>query len=170
VSGSVFSVCVFQLIKFTIFAKKYKMKKTIVSIFLLALTGGLMAQKPMSGQVSGERIPMYGASTGSSAADSTRLPIIFQARIMGLSPGSSYKYYVRFIRISDTSNVNATGAGVPLIMKRTGAWSTIASPDLSTAGGHDTLVLGIGVGEYTGWFAAMVTSDSRFTPANMYIR
>ncbi len=155
-----------QFINFIIFAKKYKMKKTIVTMFLLAVTVSLFAQKPVSGTVMGERVPLYCGSTGSSSADSTRLPIIFQAKLMGLTPGASYKYYVRFITLSDTSSSSTTGAGIPLVMKKNGSWYTISSPDLSTSGGHDTLVLGAGMGEYSGWFGGIYTSDSRFTPGN----
>jgi hypothetical protein len=142
------------------------MKKTISTILFMALTVALMAQKPTSGTVMGERVPLYCGSTGSSTADSTRLPIIFQAKIMGLTPGASYKYYARFISLSDTASSTTTGTGIPLIMKKNGAWYTIPSPDLSTAGGHDTLVLNIGVGEYLGWFGAIYTNDARFTPGS----
>jgi len=140
------------------------MKKTIVSIFLLALALSLNAQKPFSGLVMGQKVPLYCGSTGNSAADSTRLPVLFQAKIMGLTPGGSYKYFARFISLSDTSSTTTTGTGVPIIIKKSGNWSTISSPSLSTAGGHDTMVLPPGLGEYTGWFAAMYTNDSRFAP------
>ncbi len=140
------------------------MKKAIVSIFSLALTVTLIAQKPIFGPVVGEKVPMYCGSTGSSTADSTRLPILFQARIQGLTPGAKYKYFTRFISISDTASSTTTGAGIPIIIKKNGSFSTIASPDINTSGGHDTLVLDIGLGEYTGWFGAIYTSDSRFTP------
>lgn len=142
------------------------MKKTIISLFfLMAASVGLYAQKPVFGQATGNKVPLYCGSTGSSSpSDSTRLPVMFQARIFGLTPGASYKYFARFMSIADTSSSSTTGAGVPIIMKNNGNWTTITSPDLSTSGGHDTINLGMGMGEYFGWFGAMYDNDSRFTP------
>ncbi|HEY1046224.1 MAG TPA: Calx-beta domain-containing protein [Bacteroidia bacterium] len=139
-------------------------KFTILMSFLL-LGFKVQAQKPIFGQMMAERVPLYCASTGSSLADSTRLPVLFQARILGLTPGASYKYYARFIKIGDTANTSATGAGLPITMKN-GTWKALSIPDLSTANGHDTFNLPIGLGEYKGWFAVVIDSDSRFTPGS----
>jgi hypothetical protein len=137
-------------------------KLSILMLFLSSVLN-LKAQKPIFGQVMGERVPQVCGSTGTSTADSTRLPILFQARVLGLTPGASYKYYTRFIELNDTGSSTSTGAGLPLSIKK-GNWRTISSPDLNTAGGHDTFSLPIGFGDYLGWFGGIYTSDARFTP------
>src|SRR5690606_15576941 len=106
-------------------------------------------------------VPLYCGSTGSSSADSTRLPVFFQARIAGLNPGSSYKYFARFISLSDTGSTTTTGVGIPIVQRRNGSWISLSSPDLSTSGGHDTIVMMPGQGDYHGWFGAIYTNDSR---------
>jgi hypothetical protein len=142
------------------------MKKIIIclwSLFLFSAT--LIAQKPEFNSLSSEKTPLYCGSTGSGSADSSRLPILFNLNISGLNPGASYKYYVRMIRMSDTSNINATGAGTSLFLKPNGTWSSSSSPDLSTVGGHDTIKLDFNP-VYQGWFGVIYNSDSRFTPGN----
>lgn len=124
------------------------------------------AQKPSIGQVVGERVPQFCGSTGSSGADSTRLPIMFQARINGLNPGSRYKYFARFISLADTASSTTTGAGIPVVVRQNGTWGTISNPDISTSGGHDTITLTLGMGDYLGWFGAIYTNDARFTPGS----
>lgn len=145
-----------------------KMKINTFPILMLALLFSVtaFAQKPQAGQVIGERVPLYCGSTGSSAADSTRLPVFFQARIAGLNPGTRYKYYTRFISLADTGSSSTTGAGIPIIQKRNGTWFSISSPDLSTSGGHDTITVLPGQPDYLGWFGAIYTNDSRFTPGS----
>lgn len=142
------------------------MKIKIATILLLSgfLTHVLYAQKPTQGQVIGERVPLYCGSTGSAGADSTRLPVMFQLKVLGLKPGASYKYFTRFISLSDTADSTSTGTGIPIILEKTGSWRNIASPDLSTSGGHDTIILAPGIGEFSGWFGAFYNNDSRFAP------
>jgi len=143
------------------------MKKfTLAGLFLLAMTMQMFAQKPEAGQVLGERVPLVCGSTGTSTADSTRLPIMFQARINGLTPGAKYKYYTRFIVLSDTASNTTTGAGLPIIIRKNGSWSSISNPNLASPGGHDTIVLGNGQSDFVGWFGAVYDNDSRFTPGN----
>jgi hypothetical protein len=144
------------------------MKKILVTIFLMAFVVGVYAQKPYTNQAIGERVPLYCGSTGSGTADSSRLPVLFRARIVGLSPGSTYKYFARFISLSDTASSTTTGTGTPIIFKKNGTVSLISSPDLAVSGGHDTFSLPMGFGEYTGWFAATYNNDARFT-AGKYV-
>ena len=124
------------------------------------------AQKPSLGQMMGERVPQFCGSTGTAGADSTRLPIMFQARISGLNPGSRYKYFARFISLADTGSSTTTGVGIPVVVRQNGTWGTISSPDISTAGGHDTITLSLGMGDYIGWFGAIYTNDARFAPGS----
>lgn len=157
----------FQFVKKTIFAKKMKMKFNKLTILLAMLFVSMAgyAQKPQSGQLMTERVPLYCGSTGTSSADSTRLPVLFQMKIAGLAPGASYKYYARLISLSDTGSSTTTGAGIPIIIKKNG-WKAISNPDLSTSGGHDTITVTLGQGDIPYWFGVMVTNDSRFTPGS----
>jgi hypothetical protein len=144
------------------------MKKNIVTIIMIScfVAVSSFAQKPKVGQAQGEKIPLYCGSTGSSSADSTRLPILFQAKINGLTPGARYKYFARFISLSDTSSSSTTGVGTPIVLRKNGSWTTISNPDISTSGGHDTLSLTLAQSEYTGWFGAFYNNDSRFAAGN----
>lgn len=144
------------------------MKINTFPILMMALLFSVTAyaQKPQMGQVMGERVPLYCGSTGSSFADSTRLPVFFQARISGLTPGSSYKYFARFISLADTGSTTTTGVGIPIIQRKNGTWISLSNPDLSTAGAHDTFTMTPGQGEYIGWFGVVYTNDSRFSPGS----
>ena len=142
------------------------MKKNIATILVMSLFTAFssFAQKPKTGQIQGEKVPLVCGSTGSSSADSTRLPILFQAKINGLTPGGRYKYFARFISLSDTSSSTTTGTGTPLILKKNGSWISLSNPDIANSGGHDTMSLNLSQNEYTGWFGAYYTNDSRFAP------
>lgn len=142
-----------------------KVNKFTILMMALLFAWTANAQKPSLGQMMGERVPLYCGSTGNSTADSTRLPILFQARLSGLTPGARYKIFARFISAADTGSTTTTGTGIPIVI-RNGSWFAISNPDLNTSGAHDTITLGLGQGEYSGWFGAMYTNDSRFSPGN----
>jgi hypothetical protein len=139
------------------------MKKQITLLLLCSFTAFLFGQKPqLSQQFNIDKLPQYCGSTGSSSADSSRLPILFRASLSGLNPGSTYKYFVRFISLSDTGNVNSTGAGNPIFFKN-GNWTSTNAPHLDSAGRHDTVSLTTGP-MLESWFGAFYNNDSRFTP------
>lgn len=115
-----------------------------------------------NGFFNGTRIPLY---IGSTQGGSFQLPVVYRARVTGLAPNSSYKYFSRGIVASDfSSNSLYVGAGNPLFLD-SGSWKTTTTPNLSTASAHDTFWTN-GAGEYEGWFGFVYTSDSRFTKGN----
>ncbi|MBC7426416.1 MAG: T9SS type A sorting domain-containing protein [Bacteroidia bacterium] len=132
------------------------MKKTHLLILFFLSFSVAFAQKPKPGRFNGESVPLVMGS-----GTSTRLPVFFKASIIGLMPNTLYKYYVRFISISDTSSATTTGAGNPLFIEKT-SWVTTASPTFSTGTNHDTLQTTI-AGDYRGWFSCVYNADSRFT-------
>lgn len=139
------------------------MKKIIFAIFLVVSTiSNSWAQKPDNLGITGDKVPLYCGS--SINGDSTRLPIFFKATLSGLNPGVNYKYYVTFIKISDTSNTNIVGYGNPIFVKSSGNWRTTSTPDINTAGQHDTFSLSGPM--YTAWFGAYYDNNSRFTPGD----
>lgn len=139
------------------------MKKQVILLLLCSFTSFLFGQKPQfSQQFIVDKLPQYCGSTGSSSADSSRLPILFRASITGLNPGSTYKYFVRYISLSDTSDNNSTGAGNPIFFKN-GSWTSTNNPHLDSVGRHDTLDLSTNP-FFESWFGAYYTGDSRFTP------
>ncbi|MDI1235704.1 MAG: Calx-beta domain-containing protein [bacterium] len=139
------------------------MKKSILLfIYLVSFVVVLQAQKPVSSSnFTGLKIPGYCAS-----GDTTRIPILFQAQLSGLTASAKYKYYVMFIAISDTSNSAATGVGNDLLFRPNGNVVYSKTPGFS-AGNHDTLTVD-GSGAYTGWFGGLNTNDTRFT-AGKYV-
>lgn len=141
-------------------------KFTILMMVVFTSMSAFAQQKPSAGQMMGERVPLVCGSTGSSSADSTRLPVFFNLRINGLTPGGRYKIFPRLISLADTGSSTSTGAGIPIIIRKNGTMISIANPDISTSGGHDTITLPLGVGDYSSWFGVIYTNDSRFTPGS----
>ncbi len=135
------------------------MKKQIVLIIsLIAFMTVSLAQKPIkTPDFTGVKVPSYCAS-----GDTTRTPIFFQAKISGRAVNTKYKYYVSFIAISDTSSSSTTGVGNDFLFRTNGKIVYSNAPAFSP-GNHDTLTIGSG-GIFTGWFGALNTNDTRFTP------
>ncbi len=111
--------------------------------------------------LNGIKIPAYCAS-----GDTTRTPVLFQARVSGFSPGTKFKYYVSYINIADTSSTSATGAGGNIFVKANGSIGYTATPGF-IPGNHDTLTIDF-TGEFVGWFGAITNNDVRFT-AGKYV-
>lgn len=96
---------------------------------------------------------------------STRVPILFKAKVGGMVPNTTYKYCTRAMNSPDfTSTGLFAGAGVILGID-TGGWKQISSTSFSSGTGHDTLTSNM-IGEYEGWFGFFYTNNSRFTAGN----
>lgn len=140
------------------------MKQTFVLLtFFFALTFSFRVDaqnnlKPVNSVlVQGVKVPLYSAS-----GDTTRLPLLFQARLTGFTPFTKYKYYVSYISLKDTADSTAKGVGNPLIFRNNGNISYSSSPGF-TSGNHDTIAIGPS-GEFIGWFGAVTPNDTRFSP------
>ncbi|HPH82650.1 MAG TPA: hypothetical protein PL185_08735, partial [Flavobacteriales bacterium] len=109
-------------------------------------------------------LPQYiqGKTTSSN---NTRVPYVYQARITGLTPNATYRYY-NLVALSTDAD-NADGAGNVILT--TGAnFSFTSSPNLTSSYGQLTADA---TGAYTGWFATEPTGNVRFTAGNdLYFR
>jgi hypothetical protein len=93
----------------------------------------------------------------------TRLPVVFRAKLTSLTAGKLYRYIVQAGKFSDIGTTN-TGAGNTLFMNPDSAASAYTTgPALTTAGNYSVFRANSS-GEYTGWFAFVNTGNARFTP------
>ncbi len=101
------------------------------------------------------------AATGTN----TRLPIVFRAKVSGLNPNSTYRYYVQGTLSADFGTSNS-GSGMSVLINSSAATYVItSSPGLSTAGAYETFTTDAS-GTFTGWFGMMNTTGTRFTAGN----
>lgn len=140
--------------------KYYKMKKIILSIiislFVLLTNGQILTPTNFSPIL----IPRF---TGSGS--STRMPIVYRATLTGLAPNTMYRYFNQ-LAIRVDFGTTSSGAGNPLFISNSNFRYT-TSTSLTTIGGYDSLTTNSS-GSYTGWFANVYTSNSRFV-AGAYV-
>jgi hypothetical protein len=137
------------------------MKRLLLIVLALITTQMVFAQKPQPGVFTPIHLPKYASHSGTNA-----LPTVFRARLMNLAPNTSYKFYVRIIRISDTSSTSTTGLGSSVFIDSSGKnWRFISAPSLTTAGSHDTLTTDF-AGTYEGWFAFYPSTNAAFAEGN----
>ena len=108
----------------------------------------------------GVTVPQYMGSNESSGA--RRLPVVFRARVTGLTPGTTYRYYVQATTPHDIG-VAESGSGNPLIVSTIGTNYTYATTPKLTTDSSGILVADA-QGNYAGWFAFVNTSNTRFGP------
>ncbi|OYU80351.1 MAG: hypothetical protein CFE23_09810 [Flavobacterium sp. BFFFF1] len=124
----------------------------------------LLTQSGFTGVI----VPQYMASGTSS-----RLPVIFRATVSGLTPNTSYRYFINGATNAatgggtvDFGTTNA-GAGNPLLVNSTGtSFIYSSSASISTAGNYETFTTDAS-GNYTGWFGFVNTGNGRFTAGNL---
>src|SRR5688572_25876032 len=141
--------------------------KVLTFFMLLFASLSLKAQLVTQSNFTGIIVPQF-MSSGTSA----RLPMVFRAKISGLLPNSTYRYYVQGTTNSSLNGANLdfgtsnSGAGNALLISQDGSTFTITtSPGLSTAGAYETFVTDAN-GCYTGWFGLMNTGATRFSAGN----
>ncbi|WP_298152512.1 YDG domain-containing protein [Flavobacterium sp.] len=116
----------------------------------------LLTQSGFTGVI----VPQYMAS-----GTSTRLPIIFRATVSGLTPNTSYRYFINGALTTDFGTPNP-GAGNPLLVNSDGtSFIYSSSASLSTAGNYETFTTDSS-GNYSGWFGFANTGNARFTAGN----
>ncbi|RYD80370.1 MAG: hypothetical protein EOP53_08125, partial [Sphingobacteriales bacterium] len=127
-----------------------------IVFFFLSFQG--FSQTLSQQNFSGIIVPQYMAATGTN----TRLPIIFRAKVSGLSANSTYKYYIQGTTASDLGTSNSGSGMSVLINTSTNNYTITSSPGLSTAGTYETFTTDAN-GTFTGWFGMMNTTGTRFT-------
>lgn len=124
----------------------------------------LLTQSGFTGVI----VPQYMAS-----GTSTRLPVIFRATVSGLTPNTSYRYFINGATNATTGGgsidfgTTNPGAGNPLLVNSTGtSFIYSSSASISTAGNYETFTTDAS-GNYTGWFGFVNTGNARFTAGNI---
>jgi len=98
---------------------------------------------------------------GVNGTNSNRIPFAYRARLTGLLPDSTYRFYNQVVISSDT--VIANGAGNCIFTLATGGFVRTSNPSLATAGNYGTFTTN-GTGAYEGWFITEPTGNKRFVP------
>ncbi len=108
-----------------------------------------------------------------SSGTNTRLPVMFRATVTGLTPATTYRFYIQGATNASTNNASLDigttnpGAGNSLLINSAGTTYTLTSnPSATTAGGYETFTTDAS-GNYTGWFGFVNTGNGRFSPGNI---
>lgn len=93
-----------------------------------------------------------------------RIPMIYYAKVSGLSPNTTYRYFNQIARSVDFGG-NNPGAGNPFLFYGYTDFLYTSSPSLTTAERHGLFTTDAN-GEFTGWFGITHTGNARFTPGD----
>jgi len=113
----------------------------------------------MGPQLTAVILPKY--IEGVNGTNSNRIPFAYRARLTGLLPDSTYRFYNQVVISSDTITTN--GAGNCIFVSGTGDFVRTSSPGLATTGNYGTFATD-GTGAYEGWFITEPTGNKRFVP------
>jgi hypothetical protein len=144
--------------------KNYLDMKKFLTLLSLVLIANLGFSQNLTDTVGfqGVLVPQYMGSGSSS-----RLPIIYRAKLTNLDPNTTYRFYTNLAANTDLGTSNS-GAGNPFFVSSS-SWSYSTGADLkSTTGGYSTFTTNF-YGEYEGWFGVVNTGNARFT-AGKYVR
>ncbi len=141
------------------------MKRIYTFLSFLCIAGFAFAQPAITGVI----VPQYMADTAKngSSTEGPRTPLIFRAKITGLTAGATYRYATRATTYTDATCGFNNGAGNPIYCRQ-GGYFTTSTVDFTTLGRYDSLVAS-STGEYEGWFGIEPTGNTRFA-AGKYIR
>jgi hypothetical protein len=98
---------------------------------------------------------------GRNGTNTNRIPFAYRARLTGLLPDNTYRFYNQVVISSDIPTAN--GAGNCIFVTDTGAFFRTSSPGLQTKGTYDSLTTD-GTGSYEGWFITEPTGAARLVP------
>ena len=98
---------------------------------------------------------------GANPTNTNRIPYVYRARLTGLLPNSTYRFYNQIVVSTDASTAN--GAGNCIFTSATGDFVRTSGPSLATAGNYGTFTTD-GTGTYEGWFITEPTGNKRFVP------
>jgi hypothetical protein len=98
---------------------------------------------------------------GNTGTNSNRIPYAFRARLTGLLPGSTYRFFNQVVISTDAATSN--GSGNCIFASATGDFVRTSGPSLATAGNYGTISTD-GSGTYEGWFVTETTGNKRFVP------
>lgn len=133
------------------------MKKTFIFIFIL-----MCIYVPLNAQsITPVILPQY--IQGNTGTNSNRIPFAYRARLTGLNPNATYRFFNQVVISTDAANSN--GAGNCIFVNQTGDFFHTSSPSMSkvdtTCGSFTTNT----TGTYEGWFVTEPTGNAtRFVP------
>ncbi len=115
----------------------------------------------------GVAVPQYMAS---GDAANTRIPVLFVATVSNLTPNTTYRYYTQGAAASDLGT-SATGAGNALLFDYTASpvtYTYSSTLSLTSANNYGKFTTNAS-GSFTGTFAIVPTTNSRFFAINTVI-
>lgn len=98
---------------------------------------------------------------GNTGTNVNRVPFAFRARITGLLPNATYRYFNQAVTSADAGTAN--GAGNCILVPASGDFTRTTGPSLSVDGAYGTFTSDA-VGLHEGWFVTEPTGNARFTP------
>ncbi len=145
------------------------MKKLLIALLYLVFSVlSSMAQPAISGII----VPKFMADTTKTTGQGPRIPVVFRAKLTGLTSNTTYRYETKAICLSyingmtpDFDGPTSTGAANPIYMHQNGNFTMASNPSFSNLGGYDSLLTNAS-GEYEGWFAFEPTGNVRFNSGN----
>lgn len=127
----------------------------LVVLGLLLSAGSVLAAPGITELV----VPQYMEATNST----TRLPAMFRVTLTGLTPNTTYRYWMGAVIATDVATSN--GAGNPLFMDDSYTFYT-TSTGMATVGTTCSQLTTDAAGAYTGWMGLVSTGNARFTAGN----
>jgi hypothetical protein len=113
----------------------------------------------MGPQLTAVILPKY--IEGINGTNSNRIPFAYRARLSGLLPDTTYRFYNQVVISTDT--ITANGSGNCIFALASGDFVRTGNPSLATTGNYGTFVTD-GTGAYEGWFITEPTGNKRFVP------
>ncbi len=112
--------------------------------------------------------PKYVQGVGTSnAADDRKVPFVCRMTVAGLTPGTTYRYYNRFVA---DPLLATNGQGNYIIANPTGDFVRVTSATLAVVGRYGEFTTD-GTGSYTGWFIVEPSLALEFQPGTqLYFR
>ncbi len=142
------------------------MKKIILPFLLLV--GFLSNNSNLKAQsISSAVVPQYAKGNAGATVNTARVPLFIWAKLTGFSANTTYRYGTRAVRDS-VDGPTSKGAGNQIFVHQSGGNTYTSQYGLKTVGQYDSLTTD-NSGEYSGWFGAELTGNTRFTDGN-YIK
>jgi len=139
----------------------FSLGRAVAALSLLALAAIAPAQNLTVGGFVPVLVPQHMAN-----GSTTRLPIIFRARVTGLTASTTYRYFNNMGQAADIGTTNP-GAGNPLFIdSTTGTFTYSTGASLTTANNYGTFTTDAS-GEFEGWFGIVNTGNARFNALNV---
>jgi hypothetical protein len=137
----------------------YKTLALVVLSSLAQLTTAQTAANLEQSNFAGVVVPQV-----MSSGNTTRLAVVYRARLTALTPNATYRYYSQLALQTDIGTTSP-GAGNTIAISPSAAWLYTTNAKLKP--GSSGSFMTDANGAFEGWFATVNTGNARFTPGNL---